>query len=182
MRNSNIKQIAFTAVMGLVLSACGSSSSSTYTPTAATLSEVTAVPTPSNNMTPRYTFSSDKAGTITYGGSCGSAVTTTAIIGNNTITYGMLAVGTYSDCTITVTTALGKVSDALNITTFEIYTITKVPSCGTAADMGKAIAKDVTGKTIKKVGDGAEVRIWHSPDATKLACMISGEAIVINSK
>jgi len=54
----------------------------------------------------------------------------------------------------------------------------KVPSCGTADDMGKSIAKDVTGKTIKKVGTEAEVRIWHSPDATKLACMISGEAII----
>ncbi len=55
----------------------------------------------------------------------------------------------------------------------------KVPQCGTATDKGKALAKDVTGKTIKKVGTGAEVRIWHSPDATKLACMISGEALII---
>ena len=92
MKNTNIKQIAFTAVMGLFLSACGGSSSSS---------------------TP-------------------------------------------------------------------IITEIKVPSCGTAADMGKAIAKDVTGKTIKKVGDGAEVRIWHSPDSTKLACMITGEAIIVD--
>ena len=55
----------------------------------------------------------------------------------------------------------------------------KVPQCGTAADMGKALAEDVTGKTIQKVEDGAKVRIWHSPDATKLACMISGEALII---
>ena len=55
----------------------------------------------------------------------------------------------------------------------------KVPQCGTAADMGKALAKDVTGKTIKKVENGAEVRIWHTPDATKLACMISGEALIV---
>lgn len=54
----------------------------------------------------------------------------------------------------------------------------KVPPCGTAADGGKAVAEDVTGKTIKKVEDGAEVRIWHSPDSTKLACMISGEALI----
>ena len=57
----------------------------------------------------------------------------------------------------------------------------KVPSCGTAADMGKAIAKDVTGKTIKKVVNGAEVRIWHTQDGTKSACMISGEALIINN-
>ena len=92
MKNINIKQIAFTVVMGLLLSACGGSSSSS---------------------TP-------------------------------------------------------------------IITEIKVPQCGTAADMGKAVAKDVAGKTIKKVGDGAEVRIWHSPDATKLACMIQGEALIID--
>ena len=92
MKNSNIKQIAFTAVMGLFLSACGSSSSTTTT-----------------------------------------------------------------------------------------VTITKVPSCGLAADMGKAVAKDVTGKTIKKIGDDAEVRIWHSPDSTKLACMITGEARIVDN-
>ncbi len=56
----------------------------------------------------------------------------------------------------------------------------KVPECGTAADKGKAVAKDVTGKTIKKVGDGAEVRIWHSPDSTKSACMITGEALIVD--
>jgi len=57
----------------------------------------------------------------------------------------------------------------------------KVPQCGTAADMGKAVAEDVTGKTIQKVETGAEVRIWHSPDATKLACMIIGEALIIDN-
>ena len=57
----------------------------------------------------------------------------------------------------------------------------KVPQCGTAADMGKSNAKDVTGKTIKKVGDEAEVRIWHSPDSIKVACMNNGEAIVLNN-
>ena len=57
----------------------------------------------------------------------------------------------------------------------------KVPPCGTAADFGKALAEDVTGKTIQKLDDGAKVRIWHSPDATKLACMISGEALIIDN-
>lgn len=95
MKNSNIKQIAFTAVMGLFLSACG-------------------------------------------GGSGGSN----------------------------------------NPPIDEI----KIPSCGTDIDdKGKVVAKDVTGKTIKKVGDGAEVRIWHFPDAMKRACMISGEAIIVDN-
>ena len=66
------------------------------------LSEVTAVISPSTDTTPNYTFSSSKAGTITYGGPCSSS-TTVAIAGNNTITLNTLAAGTYDNCTITVT-------------------------------------------------------------------------------
>ena len=66
------------------------------------IEEVTAVITPTIDNTPNYTFSSTKAGTITYGGSC-SSITTTAVVGNNTITFNALANGTYDDCTIRVT-------------------------------------------------------------------------------
>ena len=66
------------------------------------IEEVTAVTTPTIDTTPNYTFSSTKAGTITYGGSCSSS-TTIAISGNNTITFNALANGTYDNCTITVT-------------------------------------------------------------------------------
>ena len=66
------------------------------------IEEVTAVITPTIDNTPNYTFSSTKAGTITYGGSCSSS-TTTAVVGNNTITFNALANGTYDDCTIRVT-------------------------------------------------------------------------------
>ncbi len=66
------------------------------------LVEVTAVTTPTIDTTPNYTFSSSKAGTITYGGSCSSS-TTIAISGNNTITLNTLSNGAYSNCTITVT-------------------------------------------------------------------------------
>ena len=71
------------------------------------LAEVTAVTTPNIDNTPNYTFSSTKAGVITYGGSCTSD-TTVAVAGNNTITLysddslTSLSDGTYSDCTITV--------------------------------------------------------------------------------
>ena len=66
------------------------------------LAEVTAVSTPTTDTTPNYTFSSTKAGAITYGGSCSSS-TTVAVAGNNTITLNTLVDGTYSDCKITVT-------------------------------------------------------------------------------
>ena len=72
------------------------------TTTALIIEEVTAVTTPNIDTTPNYTFSSSKAGTITYGGSCSSS-TTIAISGNNTITFNALTDGTYDDCTITVT-------------------------------------------------------------------------------
>ena len=53
------------------------------------LAELTAVATPGFDNTPNYTFSSTKAGTITYGGSCSSS-TTVAVAGNNTITFNTL--------------------------------------------------------------------------------------------
>jgi len=89
------------------------------TTTALIIEEVTAVTTPTIDTTPNYTFSSTKAGTITYGGSCSSS-TTIAIAGNNTITLNTLSDGTYSNCTITVTDSAGNVSSSLTITSFTV--------------------------------------------------------------
>ena len=60
-------------------------------------------------------------------------------------------------------------------------TVVTVPQCETGVDLGKSNAIDVTGETIKKVADGAEVRIWHDPDGTKSACMIIGEATIVDN-
>ena len=87
--------------------------------TAPVIAEVTAVTTPNTDTTPNCTFSSDEAGTITYGGSC-SSVTTSATIGNNTITLSSLSVGTYSDCTISVKDSAGNASNTLAIPTFTV--------------------------------------------------------------
>ena len=86
------------------------------------LTIVTSVPTPTNDSTPSFTFSSSEAGTISYGGSCNST-TTDAIHGNNTITFDSLIDGIYSNCTITVTDTAGNVSSALAIPSFEIVTV-----------------------------------------------------------
>ena len=87
----------------ILLTSCINRENEVDTPaTAAIIAEVIAVVTPTNDSTPDYTFSSTKAGTITYGGPCSSS-TTIAIAGNNTITLNALAAGTYDDCTITVT-------------------------------------------------------------------------------
>ena len=85
--------------------------------TAPTIREVTAVPNPSyDNISLSYIFSSNEAGTITYGGSCTSD-NTSATTDNNTITLDSLSAGTYSDCTITVTDTAGNAT-AMNMSSF----------------------------------------------------------------
>ncbi len=92
--------------------------------TSPTVSEVTTVTHPTNDTTPNYTFSSNEAGTISFGGSCSSS-STSATSGNNTIALkgassSTLAEGTYSDCTITVTDEAGNVSSSITITEFDV--------------------------------------------------------------
>ena len=95
-----------------------SNDTTTSDTTEPTLAEVTAIIT-TTVTTPDYTFSSDEAGTISYGGSCSSR-TTSAISGNNTITLVSMSIGTYSDCTITVTDAVGNVSSTLTLSSFNV--------------------------------------------------------------
>ncbi|MEI8130460.1 MAG: FG-GAP-like repeat-containing protein [bacterium] len=77
-------------------------STSTDPITAPTITQVLPIPDPTTDQTPRYTFHSDKDGTIVYGGSCSSS-TTTALQGDNTITFNSMSPGIYSDCTIQIT-------------------------------------------------------------------------------
>jgi len=109
----------------------------TYVPdtTAPTLSEVTAIPSTTNDSTPDYTFSSDEAGTISYGGDCDSS-TTAAVVGNNTITFNSLADGTYSNCTITVTDASTNDSTPLSVSSFTVDTYVAPPAPPVSADFG----------------------------------------------
>ena len=102
-----------------IISCSDEEEESTTDTTAPVITGVTAVTTPTIDSTPNCTFSSDEAGTITYGGSC-SSVTTSATIGNNTITLSSLSVGTYSNCTITVTDSAGNASNTLTITSFTV--------------------------------------------------------------
>jgi len=102
-----------------IISCSDEEEESTTDTTAPVIAEVTAVTTPTTDTTPNYTFSSNEAGTITYGGSCSSG-TTSATSGNNTIFLVSLSIGTYSDCTITVTDAAGNVSSSLTLTSFTV--------------------------------------------------------------
>jgi hypothetical protein len=116
-----------------------------YDTAAPVISEVTAVTTPTNDTTPDYTFTTDEAGTITYGGSCSSS-TTTATVGSNTITLNSLADGTYTTCTITVTDGAGNVSNTLTLSSFTIDTAVPVITV-TNPTITPALSKTVTAST-----------------------------------
>lgn len=115
-----------TASFSVTTSGCGGGGGGGDS-TAPTLSQVTAVTTPTNDTTPSYTFNTTEAGTITYGGSCSSA-TTSATSGNNTITFSTLADGTYSNCTIRVRDSSNNNSSALSVNTFVVDTTAPVVS------------------------------------------------------
>ena len=132
----NSADLEVSAISGIITDASGNAVAN-FTPTtnlaankdlvistdaaAPTLSETTPVSTPTADTTPDYTFTTDEAGTISYGGSCSSG-TTTAVLGANTITFNALAEGMYSDCTITVTDAALNASTPLSVTAFTIDT------------------------------------------------------------
>ncbi len=101
------------------------------------VSVVTAVTTPTNDSTPDFVFSSDEAGTLAVGGSCGTSSSTSVASGNNTITLTQtdnstpLADGTFTNCTVTVTDGVGNPSSALAIPSFTIDTTAPVISAVT---------------------------------------------------
>lgn len=90
------------------------------------LSEITLIPTPTNNVTPQYTFNSTKAGAITYEGSCFSVASPIAVEGENVITFDTLDEGVYSDCKIIVTDEYGNISNELLVSEFTIDTTASV--------------------------------------------------------
>ena len=120
-------------------------SSFTIDTTAETLLEVRAVTTPTNDNTPNYTFSTNEAGTITYGGSCSSSATS-AFPGDNTITFNSLSDGTYSDCTITVTNSSAN-SITLSISSFVIDTTVTASWSAATDDVGTVTGALTSGDT-----------------------------------
>jgi len=114
--------------LGIILQSTGTDTGVGSTDTTSpVIAEVTAITTPTSNSNPDYTFSSTEAGTITYGGSCSSS-TTSAISGNNYITFNTLYSGIYSNCTIKVTDSAGNASNTIEITSFTVQTISNLPA------------------------------------------------------
>ncbi len=109
---------------------------------APTLAEVFAVSTPTNDNTPAYTFSSDEAGSLSYGGGC-SGVTTSAVAGNNPINFGPLADGIYN-CTLIVTDAATNPSLPLPVSTFQVDTVAPLVNAGGDKEVNVAVFQDAT--------------------------------------
>jgi hypothetical protein len=107
--------------------------------TAPIISETTPVTASGTDTTPDYTFTSDEAGDITYGGSC-TSLTTTASVGANTITFETLALGTYTNCTITVTDDALNASNVLAVTAFTITAPASGGSSGSRATKKVVVA------------------------------------------
>jgi len=138
-----ILHIIFISLFSLILISCAEKEEDEKE--APVIAEVTVVTTPTDDPTPNYTFSSTKAGTITYGGSC-SSVTTTATSGNNTITFTSLSAGTYSDCTIIVTDSDGNASNILAITTFTV-----LDCCSSGSAIIQGIVEDNASEALSGV-------------------------------
>ncbi len=111
--------------LSIIVNSCSEGFKEEYSKFYIALKEVTAITTPTTDTTPDYTFSSTESGAITYGGSCSSS-TTSAISGNNTITFSTLDNGTYSNCTIKVSKTMttknseSNLSGSLTITSFTV--------------------------------------------------------------
>jgi len=82
------------------------------------LTEITPIPTPTNNHFPQYTFDSPISWTISYFWWCTSN-DTSAVIWNNTVTMNYLTAWTYNTCYISVSNWIDT-SETLNITEFVI--------------------------------------------------------------
>ena len=138
-------------LLHIILTGCASYND----PIAPVIAEVAAVTTPTTGSTPSYTFSSDEAGTITYGGSCSSG-TTHATIGNNSIIFISLSDGTYSDCTIKVTDSAGNESNILTITTFTVSSSDDSSSSGSSSSGSRAFVLSCnSGKIVRSTDNGS---------------------------
>lgn len=105
------------------------------------ITEITPVPTPSTDNTPTFTFNTTEDGSVNYAGGCFSDAVSSALIGNVTVTFNPLPIGTYSLCSITVTDVFGNISNILTLTSFTIIappTPPTPPSGGGGSSGGSA--------------------------------------------
>lgn len=113
--------------------ASASSSFITVDRTSPTITTVTAPPSNTNSGNPIFAFSSSEGGTVSVGGDCRTAASA-VIGGTNTITLAAntsgapLPVGSYTNCTVTVTDFAQNQSSSLDIPSFIVDTTAPVVS------------------------------------------------------
>ena len=156
--------------LGINLQSTGNTSGGGNT---GTIEEVEAIGTSSYSK-PNYTFASTIAGTISYGGTCSSA-TTSAIVGNNYITFNTLSNGTHSNCTIKVTDSAGNESNTLTITSFTISSI--FLSVGTD---GK-ILRSLDGLSWNNITSGTSLFLWRVSHGKNIFVASGGGGTIITS-
>ena len=122
------------------------------------VAEVTAVPTPSMNASPAYTFSSSEDGTFVLGGSCNTTSPLTVTSGNNPIVFNAPE-GIYSDCTITVSDLAGNIAPAINVTPFTVDTTAPNVALSYSVDPAMAGSTTVTATYDESVSSAPTISI-----------------------
>ena len=117
------------------------------------LTEVSPIPSPTNDNTPEYTFNSTGEGAIAFDGICISD-TTNAVVGDNTIIFNALDDGYYDQCSIRVQDSTMNISEPLYITPF---TVSSIAECSASTVCGKSCTQgSLTYGTVL----GADGKCW----------------------
>ncbi len=96
-----------------------------------------------NNSAPEFSFISNKAGTISYSGSCSSS-STSAVKGTNLVIFNSLSDGNYSNCQVKITSSEGKQSPPLDVPDFTVDTTKPVTTTNSNGYVNGNFAKSVT--------------------------------------
>jgi hypothetical protein len=96
-----------------------------------------------NNQAPEFSFTANKAGTISYFGDCSSSITS-AKRGVNTITFNRLVEGNHNNCYIILTDSEGKQSPQLSVPSFTIDITKPVTTANSNGYINGEFAKNVT--------------------------------------
>jgi len=81
----------------------------------------------------------------------------------------------------TTTGIVISVSDGIASNSLEAFSLEVsfyLPLCGSSKDKGYSVAKNISSKKLSGKSDTAKIRIWHTIDGNKKACLISGSVDV----
>ncbi|MBS65774.1 MAG: hypothetical protein CMA93_05580, partial [Euryarchaeota archaeon] len=187
----NMNDGAYTCTVTFTDSAGNAASALTLTAftidaTANAATETTAVSTPGKDTTPDVVINVDESGTIAVGGSCGTSSSSSVSSGDNTITLtqgdgsSVLADGTYNDCTVTFTDALGTAAAALTLTTFVVDTTVAAATETTAVSTPN---KDQTPDVVINVAEAGTIAVGGTSgcDSSETAVASGANTITLDS-